>query len=153
MGHILQDIRYDNLHDGESITLKNNIYEKETSFCCRSNDNCAAVSVIVCRDTRDSFFEANVEALASTEVGNHCPKPYDVPDHYLTYRNYEGRFYLDVDGYITIMGKRFMIPGIAGGAELHISYSQGDCLEVQEGACCPHSQNGEVKILGYLMGN
>lgn len=127
--------------------------KKKVLFAAGAMIIAAAVSVIVCHDTRDSFFEANVEALASTEVGNHCPNPYDVPNHYLTYRNYEGRFHLDADGYLTIMGKRFMIPGIAGGAELHITYSQGDCLEEQEGACCPHSQNGEVKILGYRMGN
>ena len=97
--------------------------------------------------SRDPFFEANVEALMQTEI-NHCPNPYDVPHHFLYYQPYEGRYQVEMGGYIMIAGKSLRIPGVEVGCTVYVNYDVGNCLNPQEGACCPHSQNGEVRLLG-----
>ena len=86
-----------------------------------------------------------------TEI-NHCPNPYDVPHHYLHYRQREGLFQVELDGTILIAGKSIRLPGVMVGGIVSVTYEIGDCLEYEEGACCPHSNNGEVRILGYTLG-
>ena len=98
--------------------------------------------------SRDPFFEANVEALMQTEI-NHCPHPYDVPHHYLYYQSREDIFQVEMGGYIMIAGKSLRIPGVEAGCSVTVTYDVGHCLNIQDGACCPHSQNGEVRILCY----
>lgn len=95
---------------------------------------------------------ANVEALAdNTEESDQnvttCPNPYDVRDHQLSFTEHEGNYSADVNGEITIAGKKFKIAEANAKIHVTITYLIGDCDKESIGNCCPNSRNGEVKII------
>lgn len=61
--------------------------KKKLLFAAGAMIIAAAVLVIVCRDTRDSFFEANVEALAQDEFINTSTCYYQSDDIELAVEN------------------------------------------------------------------
>lgn len=90
----------------------------------------------------------NIEALASTEERK-CPDPYDVYDHQLQFKEKEGRFTVDTNGEINILGKKFKVGGAGASTTITATYLLADCNKPSPGNCCPNSRNGEVTLLGF----
>ena len=101
------------------------------------------------KETESNLLLENAEALAQDESGTGCPKPYDVPDHYLGYVQKTGTQTIQFGGYIEIRGKRIPIEGKVG-ATITFTYEVGDCSNFSEGACCPYDKIGEIKNVNII---
>lgn len=96
----------------------------------------------------DDFFRANLDALSQTEALS-CPDPYDVKNYMLDFKSMDGCFVVDLNGEITIAGKKISLGGFGIGAHVKVSYILAHCALPSEGNCCPNSRNGDIQIVGY----
>ena len=109
----------------------------------------AAIAITYYSNRLDTMLEANIEALSHDEVQS-CPDPYDVKNYALGFTIHEGRFSVDVNGEVTILGKKVKVGGFAVGTTVTVTFRLGQCSMYAPGNCCPNSRNGEIEIISVI---
>lgn len=95
---------------------------------------------------------ANVEALADNENASDatpCPSPFDVVDHMLDYKVYQGTQTTFISGEVSISEKKFVLAGIGGSKKVSFTFEKGNCLQPAIGTCCDHTKIGDIISISY----